>query len=225
MEWAATDIPEIHRLLGASTTAPAQPAFARSHRSLRFGRSTSSREKSADSPCPHDVSPYSLIVPRGRGGVGRKAGLAHLTLPFRFRRSVGFQERNRFIWCERVGNISKVQAAHQFLWAHIDQQPPNRFTLELCPQIPHAIYDRGGGKMNGPFSGPSQRNWLSPAVTYRQNPPMSAKISSRVAPTTRAASDFTAVTQISFPRPNVKVNPWPASPCGEFVLRTTYVAE
>src|SRR5271166_4403231 len=58
-----------------------------------------------------------------------------------------------------------------------------------------------------PFSGPSQRNWLSPAVTYRQNPPMSAKISSRVAPTTRAASDFTAVTQISFPRPIVKGQP------------------
>ena len=35
-----------------------------------------------------------------------------------------------------------------------------------------------------PFSGPIQRNWLS-LVSERQNPPMSAAISSMLRPTTR----------------------------------------
>ena len=83
-----------------------------------------------------------MIEPRG-GGVGRKAELSHLTLPLRSCRSIGVQKRSRLVRCQRVGYISKVQAAHQFRWAHVDQQLPNCFTLELCPQVPHAIVPDG----------------------------------------------------------------------------------
>jgi hypothetical protein len=59
------------------------------------------------------------------------------------RRSVGVQKRRRLVRCQRIGYISKVQAAHQFRWAHVDQQLPNCFTLELSPQVPHAIVPDG----------------------------------------------------------------------------------
>ena len=58
-----------------------------------------------------------------------------------------------------------------------------------------------------PLSGPSQRSWLSPVVMLRQNAPMSRVISSRVLPTTKGASELTAATQISLPRPMVNVRP------------------
>ncbi len=72
-----------------------------------------------------------------------------------------------------------------------------------------------------PLSGPSQRSWLSPVVMLRQNAPMLSVISSSVLPTTNGASEFTAATQISLPRPMVKVRPWPSCLPGESVCRMT----
>ena len=57
-----------------------------------------------------------------------------------------------------------------------------------------------------PFSGPSQRIWLSPTID-RQNPAMSAAMSSTVLPTTCSDRRRIASTQSSVPRPVVKVSP------------------
>lgn len=69
-----------------------------------------------------------------------------------------------------------------------------------------------------PLSGPIQRSWLSP-VTWRQNRPMSDAIQSRSRPTTSGRSASIAATQISLPRPMVKVSPCPSS--GPSVSSTT----
>ncbi len=71
-----------------------------------------------------------------------------------------------------------------------------------------------------PFSGPIQRNWLSPTMC-RQKAPMSAVNRSSVRPRTSGASARIAATQTSLPRPIVKVSPCPSSPAGLSVLRIT----
>ena len=75
-----------------------------------------------------------------------------------------------------------------------------------------------------PFSGPTQRSWLSP-VTWRQKPAMSAAHASSDWPTTNGSSARTAATHSSLPRPMVNVRPWPSAPEGWSVWRTTYAAE
>jgi hypothetical protein len=57
-----------------------------------------------------------------------------------------------------------------------------------------------------PFSGPSQRIWLSP-MSRRASAPGSATSSSTGSPVTIVASDRMAATSISVPRPTVKTNP------------------
>ena len=71
-----------------------------------------------------------------------------------------------------------------------------------------------------PFSGPTQRSWPS-LVSVRQKAAMLAVISSSVLPCTSGASAWTAATQSSVPRPQVKVNPWPSSPAGWSVCKIT----
>ncbi len=57
-----------------------------------------------------------------------------------------------------------------------------------------------------PFSGPIQRNWLSPTRS-RQKPPRSASVASTDRPTTRGAIARTPATTTSVPRPVVNVKP------------------
>jgi hypothetical protein len=70
-----------------------------------------------------------------------------------------------------------------------------------------------------PFSGPSQRSWLSP-TSRRQKRAGAAISASRLLPTSSGASARTAPQHSSLPRPMVKVMPYPYSP-GESVLSTT----
>jgi hypothetical protein len=71
-----------------------------------------------------------------------------------------------------------------------------------------------------PFSGPSQRNWVS-LTRRRQKPPMSAHSSSTLAPTTIGASASMAAICTSVPRPRVNAKPWPSVPSPPSVCRTT----
>jgi hypothetical protein len=62
-----------------------------------------------------------------------------------------------------------------------------------------------------PFSGPSQRSWLSVA-SERQKAAMSPQTSSSSRPTTSGASASIAATWTSVPRPTVKAKPCPSGP-------------
>jgi hypothetical protein len=62
-----------------------------------------------------------------------------------------------------------------------------------------------------PFSGPSHRSWLS-LVSRAENLPRSARISATGNPTTSGASERTAATVSSLPRPTVNASPKPSPP-------------
>ena len=68
-------------------------------------------------------------------------------------------------------------------------------------------------RCTAPLSGPIQRSCES-LVSERQNAPGSAANSSNVRPTTRCSCARIAAQTISFPRPMVKVDPWPSSGTG-----------
>jgi hypothetical protein len=62
-----------------------------------------------------------------------------------------------------------------------------------------------------PFSGPSQRSWLS-RVSRAENAPRSPNTSATGRPITSGASERTAATVISLPRPTVNARPKPSCP-------------
>ena len=74
-----------------------------------------------------------------------------------------------------------------------------------------------------PFSGPSQRSWLSP-IRAALNPPRSPATSLTLRPTTCDRSAAMAATTTSLPRPMVKHSAWPSSPSTS-VRSTAYAAE
>ena len=71
-----------------------------------------------------------------------------------------------------------------------------------------------------PFSGPSQRSWLSPA-SLRQKPPMSPNTSSTSCCSTSGVRALMAARHTSVPRPMVNVKPCPSSPSESSVRITT----
>ena len=73
-------------------------------------------------------------------------------------------------------------------------------------------------KWTTPFSGPSQRNWLSPVIKS-QNAAMSSVNDSRVLPTSRSPSARAAAQQSSLPRPMVKASPCPSRPSAPSVRK------
>ena len=80
------------------------------------------------------------------------------------------------------------------------------FPSERAQRSQRALITAARARCATPFSGPSQRSWLS-WVRRRQKAPMSFVIDSRVLPTTRGLRARIMATQTSVPRPHVNVRP------------------
>ncbi|MCY1226868.1 hypothetical protein D9M72_391180 [compost metagenome] len=89
-----------------------------------------------------------VAEPAGRGGV---AGVA---LGFQRGDALGLadsriaQQHQRFFGRDAVGDVAKVDAAHQLFRAHVRHQLPHRLAFGLGPQVPHRIDHRTGRQVN-----------------------------------------------------------------------------
>ncbi|MNS87827.1 hypothetical protein D3C72_1217820 [compost metagenome] len=104
------------------------------------------------------TQPTQLVVrvaqPPGGGGV---TGVAFLQQPFQtllFTLRPLFEQRERLLRRNAVGDVAKIDAAHQFLWRHLRHQPPHRLPLGFGPQIPNRVDHRAGRQVDRPLVRP-----------------------------------------------------------------------
>ena len=97
---------------------------------------------------PFTTEPADLLVgvaePTGRRRVRGISGALQLRFALppssaRFARAVRPLRRS-----ERVGDVSEIDASHDLLRTHVDEQLPQRLALDLRPEIPHGVDDRRG---------------------------------------------------------------------------------
>ena len=99
---------------------------------------------------PNERLDLAVVVaePAGRRRVRGVAGRDDLGLPGRAAASRVAQELERLLRCERVRDVAEVDAAHDLLRREIDEQLPQRLSLDLGPQIPDCVDDRGRGQVD-----------------------------------------------------------------------------
>ena len=130
----------------------------------------------------------------------------------RSRGGVAAQDVERLVGRQRIGDVAEIDAAHESLPAsYRTSSRQSGLPADLAYRSQTALTTAAVARWMTPFSGPTQRSWLSPVI-MRQNAPISAVNDSSVLPTTSGLSAWIAATHSSLPRPIVKVRPCPSNP-------------
>ena len=86
-----------------------------------------------------------------------------------------------FVGGERVVDVAEVDGGDDLLGLHVGEQLPEGFVFGLGVEVPDGVDEGGGARWMTPFSGPSQRNWVSPVswrVKARKSPVMELRVRS-----------------------------------------------
>src|SRR5262249_18508545 len=82
----------------------------------------------------------------GRPG-GRIARATHLSVAVSSRCSVRGEDIECIFRRERGRDVAEVDAPDERFGAHVGEQLPQRLAFGLGPQVPHGVYDGGGGEV------------------------------------------------------------------------------
>jgi hypothetical protein len=74
-----------------------------------------------------------------------------IALAIRLRWYEAFEDIDRLVRTERVGDVAEVDARHELLRRHVGQQLPERPALGLRVEIPHGVDDRGKRQVDDPL--------------------------------------------------------------------------
>ena len=98
------------------------------------------------------TQPANVIVriahPSGRGRVCGIAFAEQQRFPLRFALFLTLEQIDRFIRCQRIGDVAEVDASDDLSRCHVREQFPDRLSLALAGEIPHRIDDGGHRKVN-----------------------------------------------------------------------------
>ena len=97
---------------------------------------------------------FGITQPAGGGGVAGEAGSQHLFFPRCLAGKLLPQQGDGFVGRQGVGDVGEIDATHQLLGRHVDEQFPDRLAGLLRPQIPDRVDDGCRRQVNHAFFRP-----------------------------------------------------------------------
>ncbi len=122
---------------------------------------------------------YPLVgvsEPTGRRRVGGISALAQFHLPRLAAGAAVLQDGQRFVLVQGVGDVPEVDAAHHLFGAHVRQQLPQGFALELGHQVPDGIDDGCRGQVHDALLGPEPTELAVAGEATPEGPGVIAKL-------------------------------------------------